>query len=178
MFGDKLRELIEKKYDTQAKFADVCNIPRSTLSDVINNKKIPRENNLNLYIEKLQPLSKEDEAELIKEWTLGKTNGKYKKEIEELEKKNKNMVEVLKSVKKEKDLLEEISNLKQYEAFYNLFFEDLTIDETKIVLHSLIKELKIIYIDNGKMELYKTKFKSIEKMIDNLEKEEFGILKK
>lgn len=175
MFGDKLRELIDKKFDTQAKFADICNIPRSTLSDVLNNKKIPRENNLNLYIEKLQPLSKEEEAELIKEWTLGKTNGKYKKEIEELEKKNKNMIEVLKSVKKERDLLEEISTLKQYEAFYNLFFKDLTIEETKIVLHSLLKELKIIYIDNGKINLYKAKFKNIEEMIDNLENKNFVI---
>lgn len=168
MFGDKLRNLIKERYDTYVKFAEACNVPVSTLSDVLNNRKLPREKNLNIYIEKLQPLSKEDEMELLKEWSFGKTNGKIKKEVEELEAKNKNMLEVLKTVKKEKDLLEEISQLKEYETFYNLFFKELTAEETKKVLNAMVKELKVMSIDSENPELLKEKFEQLEEIINNI----------
>lgn len=168
MFGDVLKTLIIKKYGTFSKFADICDVPKSTLSDVINNKKLPREKNLNLYMEKLKPLSKEEETELLKEWAFGKTNGKIKKEVEELETKNKNMLEVLKTMKKEKDLLEEVAQLKEYEAFYNLFFKDLSSEETKTVLKAMVKELKAMSIDSPKKDLLKEKFEKLDKIIEKI----------
>ena len=168
MFGDVLKSLIIKKYGTFSKFAEICNVPRSTLSDVINNKKLPREKNLNLYIEKLKPLSKKEETELLREWSFGRTNGKIKKEVEELETKNKNMLEVLKTVKSEKELLKEIAELKEYEAFYNLFFKDLSSEETKTVLKAMVKELKVLSIDSPKKELLKEKFEKLDEIINKI----------
>lgn len=168
MFGDVLKTLIIKKYGTFSKFADICDVPKSTLSDVINNKKLPREKNLNLYMEKLKPLSKEDETELLREWAFGRTNGKIKKDVEELEIKNKNMLEVLKTMKSEKVLLEEVAQLKEYEAFYNLFFKDLSSEETKTILKAMVKELKVMSIDSPKKELLKEKFEKLDEIIDKI----------
>lgn len=168
MLGDKLREIIERKYDTYSKFAEECKVPVSTLSDVLNNRKIPRESNLNLYIEKLEPLSEEDKKELIKEWVFARSNGRLRKDVEKLEKENKNMLEVLKEVKNEKELLNEVSNLKKYEEFYNLFFNDLSCDDTRKVLTGMLDMLKIIAFDKGNADIFKERFKEIEKLINDI----------
>ena len=60
------------------------------------------------------------------------------------------MLEVLKTVKNEKELLKEIAELKEYEVFYNLFFKDLSSEETKTVLKAMVKELKVMSIDSPK----------------------------
>lgn len=168
MFGDNLKKLIKEKYDTYNDFARVCDVPKSTLSEVLNNRKLPREKNLAIYIKNLQPLAPEKEKELIKEWAFGKSNGKLRKEVEDLEKKNKNMLEVLASVKKERELISEVNELKQYEDFYNLFFKGLNSEQTKSVLTAILKELKIIALDSNKQKELKAKFEKLENIIDKI----------
>lgn len=168
MFGDKLKEIIEKKYKTYYDFAKECNVPKSTLSEVLNNKKLPREKNLMLYIEKLRPLDEKDEKELIKEWAFGKSKGKLRKEVEELENKNEEMLEVLKQVKRESELMEEIEKLKQYENFYNMFFKGLNSEQTKVILNAILKELKVMALDSNKQDELKEKFSKLQEIIDSL----------
>lgn len=168
MFGKLLRNLIEKKYESLAKFSEECGISKGHLTDILNNRILPKTKTMNIFVEKLQ-LKEEEKKQLLREWAFDKSEGILRKDFEELEKQNKNMLEVLKTVKKEKELLEEISQLKEYENFYNLFFEELSGEETKIVLNAMVRELKAISVDNGKTDTLKKKFEQLEKVIESIE---------
>lgn len=168
MFGTILKKRILEKYDTYTDFAKKCNINKTTLSEVINNRKLPREKNLNIYLKNLQPLTEEQEKELIREWSFGRSKNKLRSDFENLENKNKNMLGVLSRVKNEQHLLEEVDQLKQYEEFYEILFKNLNANETKAVLKAILKELKIIALDNGKQEVLKPNFERLESIINKI----------
>ena len=168
MFGKVLRNLIESKYESLVKFADECKVSTGYINDLLSGRTLPKMPKLQIIIEKLQPLSNEDKKTLLREWAFDKSDGILREDFEEIESKNKNMLEVLNSVKKEKDLLEEISQLKEYEVFYNLFFKELTAEETKTVLIAMLKELKIIAMDKGKTDIFKERFEKIEEVIKEI----------
>lgn len=169
MFGKTLRSLICTRYESLSKFADECKVSTGYINDLLSGRTLPKMPKLQIIIEKLQPLSNEDKKLLLREWAFDKADGILRKDFEELENENKNMLQVLSAVKKEKDLLEEITSLKEYESFYNLFFKELTVDETKMVLIAMLKELKIIAIDKGKTSIFKKRFEKIEELIKEIE---------
>ena len=168
MFGKILRSFIEKRYESQAKFAEECDVSTGYLNDLLSGRTLPKNQKLELIISKLKPLTLEEEKLLLREWAFDKSDGILREEFDEIETKNKNMLEVLKTMKKEKDLLEEVAQLKEYEAFYNLFFKDLSSEETKTILKAKVKELKVMSIDSPKKELLKEKFEKLDKIIENI----------
>lgn len=168
MFGKVLRSFIENKYDSLAKFAEECKISTGYLNDLLSGRTLPKNQKLEIIINNLKPLSVENEKLLLREWAFDKSDGILRKDFEEIEIKNKNMLEVLNSVKKEKELLEEVAQLKEYESFYNLFFKDLSPEETKTVLKAMVKELKVMSIDSSKKELLKEKFEKLDEIIDKI----------
>lgn len=168
MFGKVLRNLIENKYKSQAKFAEECSISTGYLNDLLSGRTLPKNQKLEIIINKLRPLSIEDEKLLLREWAFDKSDGILRKDFEEIEEKNKDMLEVLKTMRKEKDLLEEVAQLKEYESFYNLFFKDLSSEETKTVLKAMVKELKVMSIDSPKKELLKGKFEKLDEIINKI----------
>lgn len=168
MFGKILRSFIEKRYESQAKFAEECDVSTGYLNDLLSGRTLPKNQKLELIISKLKPLTLEEEKLLLREWAFDKSDGILREEFDEIETKNKNMLEVLKTMKKEKDLLEEVAQLKEYEAFYNLFFKDLSSEETKTILKAMVKELKVMSIDSPKKELLKEKFEKLDKIIENI----------
>lgn len=168
MFGDVLKNFIERKYENQAKFSEICGISKGHLSDILKGRILPKDATINIFLEKLSPLSDKDKKLLLREWAFDKSDGILREEFNEIETKNKNMLEVLKTVKNEKELLKEIAELKEYEAFYNLFFKDLSSEETKTVLKAMVKELKVMSIDSPKKELLKDKFEKLENIIENI----------
>lgn len=168
MFGKILRNFIEKKYESQAKFAEECNVSTGYLNDLLSGRTLPKNQKLEIIINKLKPLTLEEEKTILREWAFDKSDGILRKDFEELENKNKDMLEVLKTMKSEKVLLEEVAQLKEYEAFYNLFFKDLSSEETKTVLKAMVKELKVMSIDSPKKELLKEKFEKLDEIIENI----------
>lgn len=168
MFGEKLKEIIESKYDNLSKFSETCEISKGHLNDILKGRILPKDTTMKVFLKNLQPLTKEDEKMLLREWAFDKSDGILREDFKELETQNKNMLEVLKTVKKEKDLLEEIAMLKDYEAFYNIFFKDLSSEETKIVLNSMVRELKAMSVGNPKVNLLKEKFEKLEEIIDKI----------
>lgn len=168
MFGEKLKKIIEKKYDNLSKFSESCGISKGHLNDILKGRILPKDATMKIFIEKLQPLNLDTEKELLREWAFDKSDGILRKDFEELENKNKDMLEVLKTMKSEKVLLEEVAQLKEYEAFYNLFFKDLSSEETKTVLKAMVKELKVMSIDSPKKELLKEKFEKLDKIIEQI----------
>lgn len=168
MFGKVLRSFIENKYDSLAKFADECKVSTGYLNDLLSGRTLPKNQKLQIIIDNLKPLSEADEKLLLREWAFDKSDGVLRKDFEEIENQNKNMLQVLNSVKKEKELLQEISELKEYETFYNLFFKELSTEETRTVLNSILKELKVIAMDKGKTNEFKEKFEQVEKMINSI----------
>lgn len=168
MFGKVLREFIEEKYSNGVRFAEEVGISTGHLSDILMGRVLPKKNKLEIFIDKLQPLSEEKRKKLIREWALDKSEGVLREDFEKMESENKNMLEVLKEVKNEKVLLKEIEELKEYENFYNLFFKELNSEETKAVLNAMVKELKVMSIDSPKKDLLKEKFEKLEKIIDSI----------
>lgn len=167
MFGELLRKFIDEKYESLTKFSDVCDISKGHLSDILNGRIMPKRSLLNLFLEKLN-LNENDKNEMLKEWALDKSDGILRPKIEKLELENKNMLEVLKDVKNEKILLKEIEELKEYQSFYDLFFKELSSEQTKAVLNAMVKELKVMSIDSPNSEMLKEKFEKLEKLIDEI----------
>lgn len=167
MFGDLLRKFIDEKYKNLTKFSDVCDISKGHLSDILSGRIMPKKSLLNVFFEKLN-LNEADKNEMLKQWALDKSDGILRPEIEKLEMENKNMLEVLKNVKNEKVLLKEIEELKEYESFYNLFFKELSPEQTKAVLNSMVKELKVLSIDSPNSKTLKEKFEKLEKIIEEI----------
>lgn len=167
MFGKVLEELIKNKYDNKTRFAEECNISKGHLSDIITGRTLPREDNLKLMIEKLN-LSNSEEELLIKEWSFDKTGNMLRKKYEKLEKENAEMLKVLKSVENEKTLMKKIEDMKNYEEFYERVFKGLTPSESKEVVKAISDKLKLIALNNGKLEKVKDDFEELEKAIEKL----------
>lgn len=168
MFGKVLREFIEEKYSNGVRFAEEVGISTGHLSDILMGRVLPKKDKLEIFIDKLQPLSEEKRKKLIREWALDKSEGVLREDFEKMESENKNMLEVLKEVKNEKVLLKEIEELKEYENFYNLFFKELNSEETKAVLNAMVKELKVMSIDSPNSKILKEKFEKLEKIISEI----------
>lgn len=67
------------------------------------------------------------------------------------------MLSVLKSVKKENELADEIKSLENYKAVYNLLFSDLNQEEAKELLKSISEKLEIIALRKTNMKKLKRK---------------------
>lgn len=168
MFGKILRKLITEKYDSLVQFSEVCGISTGHLNDILNGRSLPKLQKLEIILNNLSPLSEENKKLLMREWAFDKTDGILRDDYNNLINDNKNMLEVLKEIKNEEKLLNENKELKEYEKFYNLFFENLDVEESKKILNSMLKELKLISLEKGNVEKYKEKFKQIENLIDNM----------
>lgn len=168
MFGKILRKLIIEKYDSLVQFSETCGISTGHLNDILNGRSLPKLQKLEIILNNLSPLSEENKKLLMREWSFDKTDGILRDDYNNLINDNKNMLEVLKEIKNEEKLLNENKELKEYEKFYNLFFENLDVEESKKILNSMLKELKLISLEKGNVEKYKEKFKQIENLIDNM----------
>lgn len=168
MFGKILRKLIIEKYDSLVQFSETCGISTGHLNDILNGRSLPKLQKLEIILNNLSPLSEENKKLLMREWAFDKTDGILRDDYNNLINDNKNMLEVLKEIKNEEKLLNENKELKEYEKFYNLFFENLDVEESKKILNSMLKELKLISLEKGNVEKYKEKFKQIENLIDNM----------
>lgn len=167
MFGKILEEMIKNKYDNKTRFAEECDISKGHLSDIINGRTLPREDNLKLMIEKLR-LSKNEEELLIKEWSFDKTGNILRDKYEKLEKENAEMLKVLKSVENEKILMKKIEDMKNYEEFYESVFKNLTAEETQEVLTAISDKLKLIALKKGKLEEVDEDFKNLDNIIQKI----------
>ncbi len=168
MFGDILKNLVSVKYNTYSEFAELCNMSKGHLNDIFKGRILPKREKLDLMIENLQPLSKEKEKNLLMEWSFDKGEGILREEFSKIKNQNNDMVKVLSRVESELKLAKEVDQLKQYEDFYNLLFKNLTSLETKAVLNAILKELKIIALDNDKQDELKTKFDKLELIINKI----------
>lgn len=164
MFGKVLEEMVMNRYDNKTRFAEECGISKGHLSDFISGRTLPREDNLNLMIEKLK-LSKNEKELLLKEWSFDKTGNILREKYEKLEKENAEMLKVLKSVEKERTLMKKIEEMRNYEEFYERVFKGLTPLEAKEVLTAISDKLKLIALNNGKLEKVKDDFEDLEKVI-------------
>ena len=111
MFGEVLTELMEKKNIGVAKFRDITGISAGYMSDLKKNRYLPSKSKLEVIIATLE-LSKEEELLLKEEWALSKSDESLRKTVSNLKEKNKDMLSVLKSVKKENELADEIKSLE------------------------------------------------------------------
>ena len=168
MFGEILKKRILEQYHTCKEFADKCGIKKTSLSGIINGQKLPRNDRFNLFLKNLT-LTEEEEKELTKEWVFGRSKNKLRKDYEKLEKQNKNMLEVLSNVKHERELMQELEEKQAYESFYNAFFKNLDIDETRSVLVAILRELKLLSLEKGNTEKFKTKFEQLQALIDKID---------
>lgn len=167
MFGKILEEMIKNKYENKTRFAEECDISKGHLSDIINGRTLPREDNLKLMIEKLR-LSKNEEELLIKEWSFDKTGNILRDRYEKLEKENAEMLKVLKSVENEKTLMKKIEDMRNYEEFYESVFKNLTAEETQEVLTAISDKLKLIALKKGKLEEVDEDFKNLDNIIQKI----------
>lgn len=167
MFRALLKEMIDKKYPNNSKFAEEAGLSPGHVSDILSGRRSCKEASLDKILLTLN-LNKEDEKELIKEWCFEKTGNKLKKEYEELEESNKNMKKVLEKVKNEKILVEEIESMKSYKDFYENIFSGLNKEEAREIVRAITDKLKVIALDRGKYEETKENFENLENIIKKI----------
>lgn len=167
MFGEVLTELMEKKNIGVAKFRDITGISAGYMSDLKKNRYLPSKSKLEVIITTLE-LNREEELLLREEWALSKSDDSLRKTVSNLKEKNKDMLSVLKSVKKENELADEIKDLENYKAIYNLLFSDLSQDEAKELLKSISEKLEIIALRKNKYEKVKKKIEELNSIIESI----------
>ena len=167
MFGEILTELMMKKNMGVAKFRDITGISAGYMSDLKKNRYLPSKTKLEIIIATLE-LTKDEELQLREEWALSKSDDSLRKTVITLKEKNKDMLDVLKSVKKENELANEIKNLENYKAIYDLLFSDLNQDEAKELLKSISEKLEIIALRKNKYDKVKNKIEKLNSIIESI----------
>lgn len=167
MFGEVLTELMEKKDIGVAKFRDITGISAGYMSDLKKNRYLPSKSKLEIIITTLE-LNKEEELLLREEWALSKSDDSLRNTVTNLKEKNKDMLNVLKSVKKENEMANEIKNLENYKSVYNLLFSDLDQEEAKELLKTISEKLEIIALRKNKHEKVKNKIKELNNIIESI----------
>lgn len=167
MFGEVLTELMEKKNIGVAKFRDITGISAGYMSDLKKNRYLPSKSKLEIIITTLE-LNKEEELLLREEWALSKSDDSLRNTVINLKEKNKDMLNVLKSVKKENEMADEIKNLESYKSIYDLLFSDLDQEEAKELLKAISEKLEIIALRKNKHEKVKNKIKELNNIIESI----------
>lgn len=167
MFGEVLTELMKKKNIGVAKFRDITGISAGYMSDLKKNRYLPSKVKLEVIITTLE-LSKEEELLLREEWALSKSDDSLRETVIDLKEKNKDMLGVLKRVKKENELADEIKSLENYKTVYDLLFSDLNQDEAKELLKSISEKLEIMALRKNKYEKVKNKIERLNNIIESI----------
>lgn len=167
MFGETLAELMKKKNIGVAKFRDITGISAGYMSDLKKNRYLPSKTKLEVIITTLE-LNKEEEFLLREEWALSKSDDSLRETVIDLKEKNKDMLGVLKRVKKENELADEIKSLENYKVVYDLLFSDLNQDEAKELLKSISEKLEIIALRKNKYEKVKEKIEKLNNIIESI----------
>ncbi|MGN0944115.1 hypothetical protein [Fusobacterium varium] len=167
MFGEILTELMMKKNMGVAKFRDITGISAGYMSDLKKNRYLPSKTKLEIIIATLE-LNKDEELQLREEWALSKSDDSLRKTVIKLKEKNKDMLDVLKSVKKENELANEIKSLENYKIVYDLLFSDLNQDEAKELLKSISEKLEIIALRKNKYDKVKNKIEKLNSIIESI----------
>lgn len=167
MFGEILEKMMDKKNIGVSKFKELTGISAGYMSDLKKNRYLPSENKLNIIIKTLE-LNKEDEKELREEWALSKSGNNLRTTIKTLKENNNNMLNVLKNVKKENELAEQIEALSHYKTLYDLLFKDLNTEEAKELLKTISEKLEIIALRKNKHEEIKEKIEQLNKIVDSI----------
>lgn len=167
MFGKVLAELMDKKEIGVAKFRDLTGISAGYMSDLKKNRYLPSKAKLEIIVTTLN-LNTEEEKLLREEWALDKSSGELRSTVDTLKEKNKDMLTVLKNVKKEKEMAEEIKSLESYKAVYDLLFSDLDTEEAKELLKSISEKLEIIALRKNRYEKVKKKIEELNSIIESI----------
>ena len=167
MFGEILTELMMKKNMGVAKFRDITGISAGYMSDLKKNRYLPSKTKLEIIIATLE-LNKDEELQLREEWALSKSDDSLRKTVIKLKEKNKDMLDVLKSVKKENELANEIKSLENYKIVYDLLFSDLNEDEDNELLKSISEKLEIIALRKNKYDKVKNKIEKLNSIIESI----------
>ncbi len=76
------------------------------------------------------------------------------------------MKEVLAKLKSDKEMLEQLEEMKSYEEFYKNIFEGLTPEESRQVIQDITERLKLISLEKGTFEETKKYFDNINKIVN------------
>lgn len=96
--GDILKKIITERRITQTEIAQTIGIGNGSLSDVLSGKFVGKESTINGIIKCLR-LSKDEELEVWKAWTLDRGEEKAAAYFEKLDKENKKLKKILASIK-------------------------------------------------------------------------------
>lgn len=96
--GKILSELIIKKNRTQKEIAEEVGITQSAISQILKDKIIAKDKVMQSIIEFLN-LTKDEELEVWKAWTLDRGETKAAAYFEKLDKENKKLKKILSAIK-------------------------------------------------------------------------------
>ena len=171
MFIKLLKKLITENFESASYFANEAGLSAGYLSDILSGRRNCKAENLDKMIQVLKKkVDSKTVQELEKYWCFNRTDGKLENLFEKMEQENKNMKEVLSKIKSDKEMLEQIENLKSYEEFYKNIFEGLTPEESKQVIKDITERLKLISLEKGTFEEAKQYFDNINSILDKGDK--------
>lgn len=168
MFGETLKILMDEKNIGVAKFKRLTGISAGYMSDLQKGKYLPSTERLEIIIKTLN-LDEDEENKLKEEWSFSKTSGILAHKYNTLKENNKNMKNVLKSVKKETELVEEIRALEVYKKIYDILFGHLSEDEAKELLKAISEKLEIFARRKNKFEQVSEKIERLNSIIESIE---------
>lgn len=93
-----LKKIISERQVTQTEIAKAVGIGNGSLSDVLSGKFVGKETTIRGIID-FSKLSKEQELEVWKAWTLDRGETKAAEYFEKLDKENKKLKKILASIK-------------------------------------------------------------------------------
>lgn len=96
--GDILKKIINDRQIKQTEIAQAIGIGNGSLSDVLSGKFVGKDSTINGIIKYLK-LSKDEEMEVWKAWTLDRGEEKAAAYFEKLDKENKKLKKILTSIK-------------------------------------------------------------------------------
>lgn len=168
MFGEELKKMMNNKDISLTKFKNITGISAGYMGDLQKNRYLPSKEKLYIIIEALHCTETEKKL-LLEEWALTKSGDSLRNTVTSLKHKNENMLNVLKNVKKETELMSEMEKLNSYKKMYDLFFGDLDTNEAKELLKTISEKLEIIALRKNRYEEAKEKIKQLKDIVDSIE---------